>query len=108
MPMINFSKAFDMVDHIVLVEKLQLLGLPANMFSWLISFLTGHVQYCKVNNVLSKPRNINLSIVQGSGLGPSLYVIMECDLQRSSLGLGRILSTPMTPTYWSQNIWIAS
>jgi len=57
------------------------LGLPANIFNWLISFLTGRIQYCKVNNVLSKPRNINLSIVQRSGLGPSLYVTMECDLQ---------------------------
>ena len=82
--MIDFSKAFDTVDHIVLVKKLQMLGLPANIFNWLISFLTGRVQYCKVNDILSKPRNINLSIVQGSGLGPSLYVIMESDLQPQS------------------------
>ena len=82
--MIDFNKAFDTVDHVVLVEKLHLLGLPANIFNWLIYFLTGRVQYCKVNDVLSKPRNINLSIVQGSGLGPSLGVIMECDLQPRS------------------------
>ena len=50
----------------------------------LFLFLTGHVQYCKVNNVLSKPRNVDLSIIQGSGFGPSLYVIMECDLQPRS------------------------
>jgi len=46
--------------------------------------LTGRVQYCKVNDTLSTPRNINLSMVQGSSLGPSLYVIMECDLQPQS------------------------
>ena len=68
---IDFSKAFDTVDNIVLVKKLQLLGLPANICNWLISFLTGRVQYCKDNDILSTQRNINLSIVQGSGLGPS-------------------------------------
>jgi len=46
--------------------------------------LPGRVQYYKVNDILSKPRSINLSIVQGSGLDPSLYVIMECDLQHQS------------------------
>jgi len=57
--MIDFSKASDTVDHIALVKKLQLLGLPANILNWLISFLTGRVQYCKVNDTLSTPRNIN-------------------------------------------------
>ena len=82
--MIDFSKAFDTVDHIVLVKKLQLIGLPDNIFNWLISFLIGRVQYCKVNETLSTPRNINLSTVQGSDLGRSLYVIMECDLPPQS------------------------
>ena len=40
------------------------------------SFL--RVQYCKVNDTLSAPMNIN---VQGSGLSTSLYVIMECDFK---------------------------
>ena len=47
-----FTKAFDMVDHIVLVKKLQLLGLRANIFNWLISFFTERVQYCNVNDKL--------------------------------------------------------
>ena len=42
--MIDFSTAVDTVDHIVLLKKLQLLGLPANIFNWLISFLTYCVQ----------------------------------------------------------------
>ena len=73
--MIDFSKAFDAVDYIVFVKMLQLLDLPAITFDWLISFLTWRVQYCKVNDKLSAPRNINLSILQGSGLGLSLCVI---------------------------------
>ena len=73
------------MQHIVLVKNVQVLSLPANIFNWWISFLTGYIQYCKVNDKLSAPRNINLSIIQGSGLGPSLYVIMDCDLQPDSL-----------------------
>ena len=78
--MVDFSKAFDTVDHIVLVRKLRSLGLPANIFNWIISFLTGRTQCCKVNGVYSAERGINLSIVQGSGIGPSLYIVMESDL----------------------------
>jgi len=35
---IDFRKEFDTVDHIVLVKKLQLLGLPANILNWLIIY----------------------------------------------------------------------
>ena len=60
-------------------------GLPVDIFNWLISFLTGRVQYCKVNDALCTPRNISLSILSiGPGLGLSLYVVMECDIQPQS------------------------
>ena len=51
--------------------------MPANIFNWIISFLTGRTQYCKVNGVYSAARDINLSIVQGSEIGPCLYIVME-------------------------------
>jgi len=37
--MVNFSKTFDTVDHVVLVRKLCLLGMTASIFNWNISFL---------------------------------------------------------------------
>ena len=82
--MVDFSKAFDTVDHVILIRKLQALSTPPNVYSWMISFLTGSVQRCKVHDSLSKAIGINLSIVQGSGFGPSLYVIMETDLHPKS------------------------
>ena len=54
--------------------------MPFNVCNSIISFLTGRVQMCKVQDTLSKAIGINLSIVQGSGIGPSLYIIMESDL----------------------------
>jgi len=57
--MVDFSKEFYTVDHVVLIRELCLLDLPANIFNWIISFLTGRTQYCKVNSVYSAARGIN-------------------------------------------------
>ena len=38
--LVNFSKAFDIVDHAVIIEKLTKLLLPWNVINWIISFLT--------------------------------------------------------------------
>jgi len=81
--MVDFRKAFDTVDHVVLIRKLCLLCLPANIFNWIISFRTGRTQYCKVNGVYSAARGINLSTVQGSGIGVCLCIVMESDLALS-------------------------
>ena len=79
--LIDFSKAFDVVEHIVLVDKLSKLKLPNCDFNWLISFLVGRSHTTKTAGVESSPLPINLSIVQGSGIGPSFYVILEIDLK---------------------------
>jgi len=64
--MVDFSKAFDTVNDVVLMRKLCSLDLPANIFNSDISFLTERTQYCEVNGVYSAARGINLSIVRGS------------------------------------------
>ena len=83
--MIDFTKAFDRVDHVILLTKLAKLDLPGNILNWICSFLTGRGQQCKLNGVLSSVKGIGLSIVQGSGIGPSLYVIMKSDLHTISV-----------------------
>jgi hypothetical protein len=79
---VDFSKAFDVVDHVVLIEKLAKLGgLPSFVHNWLISFLTGRSHTTKALGTLSGALPINLSIVQGSVIGPTLYIILESDLK---------------------------
>ena len=78
--MIDFSKAFDTVDHAILVPKLLRLDLPVFVVNWICSFLSGRSQQCKVNGRLSSITDIGLSIVQGSGIGPVLYALMKSDL----------------------------
>jgi len=70
--MIDFSKAFDVVNHAVLLSKLDALKLPSFVFNWIVSFL----QMCKVDNI-SEICSITRGIIQGSGLGPTLYLVME-------------------------------
>jgi hypothetical protein len=68
---IDFSKAFDTVDHAILLRKLNLLALPASIKNWINDFLTGRTQINKVDNKYSSCLSITRSIVQGSGIGPS-------------------------------------
>ena len=44
--MIDFSKAFDSVDHVVLMSKLVQLNLPTFVINWICSFLAGRGQHC--------------------------------------------------------------
>ena len=46
--MIDFSKAFDVVNHVVLLSKLEPLKLPSFVFNWIVSFLSCRQQMCKV------------------------------------------------------------
>jgi hypothetical protein len=78
---LDFSKAFDRVDHVILIDKLSKLKLPSFVLNWLISFLTGRSHITKTIRGESRPLPINLSIVQGSGIGPTLYITMESDLK---------------------------
>jgi hypothetical protein len=79
--MVDFSKAFDVVDHAILFKKLSKLPLPDVAINWLVSFFTERKQYLKIDGKLSLQQTINSSVVQGSGVGPMCYVIMESDLR---------------------------
>ena len=83
--MIDFARAFDTVNHAILVPKLDKLNIPLFIKNWIILFLSNRTQVCKTNGVISLRLPVNLSVVQGSGIGPSLYIIQESDLRTLSL-----------------------
>jgi len=66
--LIDFSKAFDMVDHVILARKLYRLQVPAFIIHWIMSFLTDRTQATKLGFHLSMQLAINRSIIQGSAL----------------------------------------
>lgn len=79
--LIDYSKAFDTIEHCVLLEKLQKLNLPAYVFSWIKSFLLNRCQVVKIGENVSHECNISRGIVQGSVMGPALYAIMASDMR---------------------------
>lgn len=77
--LIDFSKTFDVVDHVVLVDKLSKLVLPNCVLNWLIFFLVGGSHTTKTAGFESSPLPINLSIVHCSGIGLTFNIILESD-----------------------------
>ena len=81
---LDLKKAFDTVDHGILLEKLYLYGIGGNIYSWFESYLTNRSQFVEYNNVKSKTENITHGVPQGSILGPLLFIIYMNDFSRSS------------------------
>ena len=79
--LIDYSKAFDSVNHIVLLEELGSIGFHSSVFRWVSDFLAGRLQAVKVGPELSDFAPITRSIVQGSGLGPTLYIALARKLK---------------------------
>ena len=79
--LLDFSKAFDTVDHLLLLQKLCSYQLPGNILSWIASFLTDRSQCTKINGILSALEYINRSVVQGSAVGPISFSIYVADLK---------------------------
>ena len=78
---VDFSKAFDTVNHFIFIEKLQKLDIPPIVINWIINFLTDRTQQVVTNGRRSSRLSITRSIVQGSGLGPLLFLICIVDLK---------------------------
>jgi len=78
---VDFSKAFDTINHVILAQKLDKLHLPDHVHNWIINFFTDRTQSVVLLGKLSKEQMITQSIIQGSGLGPVLYAIYSSDLK---------------------------
>ena len=77
---LDLSKAFDCVDHEILLTKLAHYGIRGNMLLWLRDYLTNRKQYTYVNNTCSKLNSVNIGVSQGSVLGPLLFIIYMNDI----------------------------
>ena len=76
---IDLAKAFDSVNHAILVGKLQKFGIGGSFLAWLKSYLSNRIQIVSVNGNYSQPFLITSEVAQGSRLGPLLFDIFIND-----------------------------
>nr|CAH8862562.1 unnamed protein product [Trichobilharzia regenti] len=77
---LDVRKAFDKVPHKRLILKLLSYGISGRLLEWITSFLTGREQLVKVNHHLSTSKPITSGVIQGSVLGPTLFIVFINDI----------------------------
>ena len=81
---LDFKKAFDSVDHDILLDKLLFYGIRGRPHRWFKSYLSDRRQFVHINNVKSNTCSLTHSVPQGSNLGPLLFLIYINDFPLSS------------------------
>ena len=72
---IDLSKAYDTVDHIILLERLEHYGIRDTALKWFCSYLGDRKQFVEFHGHCSTPCKIQCGVPQGSILGPLLFLI---------------------------------
>lgn len=100
---LDFAKAFDTVNHKILIKKIEHYGIRGITNEWFKSYLLNRYQKVKIGNTLSDECHIECGVPQGSVLGPILFLLYINDIQNSSNILKFHLFADDTSTIYSNN-----
>lgn len=100
---IDFQKAFDLVDHEILLSKLKLYGLSEETYAWFKTYLTQRRQFVSISDIKSNLKPITCGVPQGSILGPLLFLLFINDLPLYTEGVNAELYADDTTLFDVQN-----
>ena len=92
-------KAFDTVNHRILISKLHKYGIRGHILQWFESYLKNRKQIVRIKNFKSQIKAITCGVPQGSILGPLLFILYKNDLANVSNVLFPILFADDTSVY---------
>ena len=80
--LLDFSKAFEKVDHRLLLSKMNHLGISGPLLQWASSFLSDRLQHVVVDGCKSSPNKVLSGVPQGTVLGPLFFLIYINDIAK--------------------------
>ena len=91
---LDLSKAFDTVDHNILLDKLKHYGIRGMARDWVRSYLSNGLQFVQFNGQCSSPQSICCGVPQGSILGPLFFLLYTVEPRLSGPRLSGFLDYP--------------
>ena len=79
---IDLKKAFDTVNHNILLRKIDHIGIKGDLLRWITNYLHNRAQRTFVNNILSSTQAVHCGVPQGSILGPLFFILYVNDIKR--------------------------
>jgi hypothetical protein len=98
---IDLQKAFDTVDHCLLIEKLQCYGVNGKELDWFVDYLQNRKQVVQFGNAYSEPGIVSFGVPQCSILGPLLFVLFINDLPNGTVRCDILMYADDTVIFFS-------